>query len=102
MPNTIRQMIEKTETPSRVADLKPNARQDCSGLSIGYRAGSEYHEPVRQYERADSCEIANFPGVSSPYEEPVEPDLVLPMHEWPVDRCVDTILQLLEERGIAS
>ncbi|MFP6590997.1 MAG: adenylyl-sulfate kinase [Candidatus Latescibacterota bacterium] len=55
-----------------------------------------------QYERADSGEIANFPGVSSPYEEPVEPDLVLPTHEWPVDRCVDTILQLLEERGIAS
>ena len=55
-----------------------------------------------QYERADSGEITNFPGVSSPYEEPVEPDLVLPTHEWPVDRCVDTILQLLEERGIAS
>ncbi|MEE3216567.1 MAG: adenylyl-sulfate kinase, partial [Pseudomonadota bacterium] len=55
-----------------------------------------------QFERADSGEIANIPGVSSPYEEPVEPDLVLPTHEWPVDRCVDTILQLLEERGIAS
>lgn len=55
-----------------------------------------------QYERADSGEIANFPGVSSPYEEPVKPDLVLPTHEWPVDRCVDAILQLLEERGIAS
>ena len=55
-----------------------------------------------QYERADSGEIANFPGVSSPYEEPVKPDLVLPTHEWPVNRCVNAILQLLEERGIAS
>lgn len=55
-----------------------------------------------QYERADSGEIANFPGVSSAYEEPVDAALVLPTHEWPVGQCVDAILQLLEERGVAS
>ena len=55
-----------------------------------------------QYERADSGEITNFPGVSSDYEVPVEPGLVLPTHEMTVTQCVEAILQLLEARGIAS
>jgi len=54
------------------------------------------------YPLADSGELANFPGVSSPYEQPVSPDLVLPTHELPVNECVDAILKLLEERGIVS
>ncbi|MBC8356294.1 MAG: sulfate adenylyltransferase subunit CysN [Planctomycetes bacterium] len=52
------------------------------------------------YPLADSGELANFPGVSSPYEEPTSPELVLPTHELPVDECVDAILKLLEERGV--
>jgi bifunctional enzyme CysN/CysC len=55
-----------------------------------------------QYERADRGEIANFPGVSSPYEDPVDADLVLPTHEWSVPECVDAILQLLEKRNVLS
>ena len=55
-----------------------------------------------QYEKADRGEIANFPGVSSPYEEPVDADLVLPTHQWPVQQCVEAILKLLEERNILS
>ncbi|MEX0820298.1 MAG: sulfate adenylyltransferase subunit CysN [Pirellulaceae bacterium] len=52
------------------------------------------------YPLADSGELPNFPGVSSVYEQPVSPDLVLPTHELPVSECVDAILKLLEERGI--
>ena len=51
------------------------------------------------YRLADQGEMANFPGVSAPYEPPTEPDLVLPTHEWPVNRCVDAIVKLLESRG---
>jgi bifunctional enzyme CysN/CysC len=54
------------------------------------------------YPLADSGELANFPGVSSPYEVPAAPDLVLPTHEMPVNECVDAILALLEERGLVS
>jgi bifunctional enzyme CysN/CysC len=54
------------------------------------------------YPQADSGELPNFPGVSSPYEQPVSPDLVLPTHELPVTDCVDAILKMLEERGIVS
>jgi bifunctional enzyme CysN/CysC len=52
------------------------------------------------YALADSGEITNFPGVSAPYEPPASPDLVLPTHEWPVGRCVDAVLRLLEDRGV--
>ncbi len=52
------------------------------------------------YAKADSGEIANFPGVSYEYEPPVNADLVLPTHELEVDECVDKIYQLLQERGL--
>jgi bifunctional enzyme CysN/CysC len=52
------------------------------------------------YPRADAGELANFPGVSAAYEPPAKPDLVLPTHEWPVGRCVDELVKLLEARGV--
>jgi|MDTA01.2.fsa_nt_gb bifunctional enzyme CysN/CysC len=52
------------------------------------------------YALADSGEITNFPGISAPYEQPADPDLVIPSHEWPVGKCVDTIIELLEQRGL--
>ena len=51
------------------------------------------------YPLADSGEIANFPGVSAPYETPPEPDLVLPTHEWSVAQCVDRVMELLQTRS---
>ncbi len=52
------------------------------------------------YEKAESGEIANFPGVSTEYQPPQNTDLTLPTDQWPVDRCVDEIMQLLDSRGI--
>ena len=52
------------------------------------------------YELADSGEIAMFPGVSSPYEPPASPDLVLETDKLPVDQCVERILALLSSRGV--
>ena len=54
------------------------------------------------YERADSGEIANFPGVSAPYDLPESPDLVLPTHQWDVEQCVDAIIQLLQQREVSE
>ncbi|MFM7034274.1 MAG: sulfate adenylyltransferase subunit CysN [Planctomycetia bacterium] len=52
------------------------------------------------YALADAGELANFPGVSAPYEPPSNPDLVIPTHEWPVGRCVDAVISLLEQHEI--
>ena len=52
------------------------------------------------YAKADAGEIADFPGVTAPYEPPAEPELVIPSHEWPLARGVEAVLGLLEARGL--
>ena len=54
------------------------------------------------YKLADSGEMPLFPGVSSPYEAPAKPDLVLETDKLPVEACVERILKLLEERGVVE
>jgi len=52
------------------------------------------------YKLADSGEIATFPGVSSPYEPPANPDLTLATDKLSVETCVEQILALLERRSV--
>ncbi|MFP6674146.1 MAG: sulfate adenylyltransferase subunit CysN [Pirellulaceae bacterium] len=52
------------------------------------------------YAMADSGEIGNFPGVSSPYEEPESPDLRLDTETLSVDECVERIYELLKAKGV--
>jgi len=52
------------------------------------------------YGAADSGDIANFPGVSAEYEKPTDADLVLNTAELPVAKCVDRIIDLLQQREI--
>jgi len=40
----------------------------------------------------------NVPGLSFPYEEPENPDLILPTHELDVDACIDRVMNALKER----
>ena len=51
------------------------------------------------YPLADRGEIANFPGVSAPYEAPEAPDLRLATDQLDVETCVERILELLHARG---
>jgi len=53
-----------------------------------------------QYPQAEAGDIANFPGVSFPYDVPPSPQLTLPTHETAVDECVDRVMDLLTARGI--
>ena len=52
------------------------------------------------YEAAEAGRIAQFPGVSAVYEEPSNPDLVLPTHEVSVEEGVDRIVELLRAKGV--
>jgi bifunctional enzyme CysN/CysC len=52
------------------------------------------------YAKADSGEIANFPGVSAPYEPPQSADLALPTDQLNVDESVERIMKLLVQHGI--
>jgi adenylylsulfate kinase len=54
------------------------------------------------YKRARSGEIKNYTGISSPYEAPENPDLVLDTAENSVEENVEKVLSLLQERHIFS
>ncbi len=50
------------------------------------------------YRRARAGELPDFTGVSSPYEPPAAPDLVLHTDEVPLGDCVDRLLSALAAR----
>jgi adenylylsulfate kinase len=52
------------------------------------------------YKRARAGEIPDFTGISSPYEEPLNPELAIDTGGQPLEDCVAQVLELLEERGI--
>ncbi len=51
------------------------------------------------YKKARAGEIANFTGISSPYEEPERPELVLDTDQHSIDESVDQVIALLKARG---
>jgi adenylylsulfate kinase len=52
------------------------------------------------YRRARTGEVKEFTGISSPYEEPLAPELVVDTASLPLATCVDQVIALLLERGI--
>ena len=52
------------------------------------------------YRRARLGEIKEFTGISSPYEPPVHPELVIETHELSIDESIDLILHYLEQHHI--
>jgi bifunctional enzyme CysN/CysC len=57
-------------------------------------------DPKGLYARAQRGEIQNFTGISSPYEEPEQPDLVVETDLQSTEDIVKHILAELEQRGI--
>lgn len=54
------------------------------------------------YRRARSGEIKEFTGISSPYEEPEQPELIVETSGRTIEDCVEQILNYLIQRGIYS
>ncbi len=52
------------------------------------------------YARARRGEIPDFTGISSPYEEPDKPELVVPTGTEPLEHCVRMVLEHLEDRAV--
>jgi len=51
------------------------------------------------YARARAGEVKEFTGISSPYEPPERPDLVLDTDIETLDQCVNKIIAILQKRG---
>lgn len=58
----------------------------------------EKRDPKGLYEKARKGIIADFTGISSPYEEPVNPDLILETHRHTVEECANQVLVYLKSR----
>lgn len=54
------------------------------------------------YKKARAGEVKEFTGISSPYEEPVAPDLVVDTANLSLDESVEWVLALLDQRGIVT
>lgn len=54
------------------------------------------------YQKARRGEIKDFTGISSPYEEPETPALVVDTGSLPLDACVSQVLDYLEQRQIIA
>lgn len=52
------------------------------------------------YARARAGEVKEFTGISSPYEPPVKPELVVDTGGQALEDCVAQVLGLLRQRGI--
>lgn len=64
------------------ADLETCASRDPKGL----------------YQKAHSGVLSDFTGVSSPYEEPQNPELILDTQTHSVEECVQQVISYLDQR----
>lgn len=60
----------------------------------------EQRDPKGHYQRAKEGKIRDFTGVSAPYEEPPDPELVLDTNALSIEQSVSRVEQLLRQRGI--
>lgn len=59
----------------------------------------ESRDPKGLYERARAGEIENFTGVSAPYEDPEDPEIVVRTDQEAPGACVDRIVRYLRDGG---
>jgi adenylylsulfate kinase len=52
------------------------------------------------YKRARAGEIKDFTGISSPYEAPERPELVVDTDNQSLDESVDSVMEMLRSRGV--
>lgn len=60
----------------------------------------EARDVKQLYRRARAGEIKEFTGISSPYEEPEDPEVVIDTGSAELEDCVQKIVDYLTERGI--
>jgi adenylylsulfate kinase len=78
-----------------------NRLSDMPFLEVYVKCSTEEcrrRDPKGHYQAAQEGRIARFTGVSSPYEAPEKPDLILDTERMPVGECVETVINSLKIR----
>ncbi len=58
----------------------------------------ELRDPKGMYKKAKAGEIKEYTGISSPYEEPENPDLTIDTYLLSVEESVEMVLNLIKEK----
>jgi len=87
------------EDRDRIRDLLPEGRFFEVHVDCPLEVCKE-RDTKGLYAKAEKGEIANFTGVSAPYEAPEDPEVVIHTDTDDVDTCVDQIVARLEAEGI--
>ncbi|MDD4884051.1 adenylyl-sulfate kinase [Sulfuricurvum sp.] len=59
----------------------------------------EQRDPKGLYQKAREGKIAEFTGISSPYEAPTKPEIHLDTSKYDVEQSVQKIIDYLEQKG---
>ncbi|MDD3598420.1 adenylyl-sulfate kinase, partial [Sulfuricurvum sp.] len=59
----------------------------------------EQRDPKGLYQKAREGKIAEFTGISSPYEAPTKPEIHLDTSKYDVEQSVQKIINYLEQKG---
>lgn len=62
----------------------------------------EARDPKGLYKKARAGRIGNMTGITAPYEEPVNPNLILETDRHSVQECVDILIRFLMEKNILT
>ena len=62
----------------------------------------ELRDPKGLYGKARSGEIPEFTGISSPYETPDNPELILDTNTLSIDECLDKLISYMKKNKILS
>jgi adenylylsulfate kinase len=60
----------------------------------------EKRDPKGLYKKARNKEITQFTGISAPYEEPLEPEIVLDTEKFSIEQCVDQLIGALNAKHL--
>ncbi len=62
----------------------------------------EQRDPKGQYKKAKAGIIKNYTGISAPYEEPENPDLIIDTEKSDIESSVQKVLELLDKKNFIS
>lgn len=60
----------------------------------------EERDPKGMYKKAKRGEIKEFTGISAPYEEPLNPEIILDTDNMSIEAEVEVVINYLKEKGI--
>lgn len=60
----------------------------------------EQRDPKGLYKKAKSGEIKEFTGISAPYEEPINAEIILDADDMSIEEEVKTVIDYLKEKNI--